>query len=66
MQPVRSIRHSTRAAQLPNARTYFDRLAGRLGTHLLTAFIDAGWIIGISGQRWKVGQSWTLRSITTL
>jgi DNA-binding transcriptional ArsR family regulator len=30
MQPVRSLRHSTRAAQLRSARTCYDHLAGRL------------------------------------
>lgn len=51
MQPVRSLRHSTRAAQLRNARTCYDHLAGRLGAHLLTAFIAAEWITRTEGQR---------------
>lgn len=42
MQPVRSLRHSTRAAQLRNARTCYDHLAGRLGVQITQALIDTG------------------------
>jgi DNA-binding transcriptional ArsR family regulator len=40
MQPVRSLRHSTRAAQLRSARTCYDHLAGRLGVQITQALID--------------------------
>jgi len=42
MQPVRSLRHSTRAAQLRSARTCYDHLAGRLGVQITQALIDTG------------------------
>jgi len=40
MQPVRSLRHSTRAAALRSARTCYDHLAGRLGIQITQALID--------------------------
>jgi DNA-binding transcriptional ArsR family regulator len=42
MQPVRSLRHSTRAAQLRAARTCYDHLAGRLGVQITQALLDNG------------------------
>jgi DNA-binding transcriptional ArsR family regulator len=42
MQPIRSLRHSTRAAALRTARTCYDHLAGRLGVQITQALIDAG------------------------
>ena len=40
MQPVRSLRQSTRAAALRSARTCYDHLAGRLGVQVTQALID--------------------------
>ncbi len=40
MQPVRSLRHSTRAAALRSARTCYDHLAGRLGVQITQALVD--------------------------
>lgn len=42
MQPIRSLRHSTRAAGLRSARTCYDHLAGRLGVQITQALIDTG------------------------
>ncbi|MHB1431632.1 MAG: ArsR/SmtB family transcription factor [Streptosporangiaceae bacterium] len=39
-RPVRSLRQSTRAAALRNARTCYDHLAGRLGVQITQALID--------------------------
>lgn len=49
MQPVRSLRHSTRAAQLRAARTCYDHLAGRLGVQLTQALIDTGALAAADG-----------------
>jgi DNA-binding transcriptional ArsR family regulator len=40
MQPIQSLRQSTRAAALRNARTCYDHLAGRLGVQITQALID--------------------------
>ena len=40
--PVRSLRESTRAAAVRQARTCYDHLAGRFGVTLLDALIDRG------------------------
>jgi DNA-binding transcriptional ArsR family regulator len=40
VEPVRSLRQSTRAAALREARTCYDHLAGRLGVRLTQALID--------------------------
>lgn len=58
MQPVRSLRHSTRAAQLRNARTCYDHLAGRLGVQITQALIDTGALArsdGIADTRRRPG-----------
>lgn len=39
-RPVRSLRQSTRAAALRNARTCYDHLAGRLGVQITQALVD--------------------------
>jgi len=58
MQPVRSLRHSTRAAQLRNARTCYDHLAGRLAVQITQALIDTGALVpsdGITDTRRRPG-----------
>ena len=58
MQPIRSLRHSTRAAQLRNARTCYDHLAGRLGVGVTQALIDTGALVaedGIADARRRPG-----------
>ncbi len=58
MQPVRSLRHSTRATQLRSARTCYDHLAGRLGVQITQALIDAGALAagdGITDTRRRPG-----------
>jgi DNA-binding transcriptional ArsR family regulator len=40
VQPVRSLRQSTRAAALRSARACYDHLAGRLGVELTQALVD--------------------------
>lgn len=58
MQPVRSLRQSTRAAALRSARTCYDHLAGRLGVQLTQALIDTGALVaadGISDTRRRAG-----------
>jgi hypothetical protein len=40
LQPIRSLRQSTRAAALRNARTCYDHLAGCLGVQITQALID--------------------------
>jgi DNA-binding transcriptional ArsR family regulator len=40
MQPIRSLRQSTRAAALRSARTCYDHLAGQLGVQITQALID--------------------------
>lgn len=49
MQPVRSLRHSTRAAQLRDARACYDHLAGRLGVRVTQALIDTGALAACDG-----------------
>lgn len=58
MQPVRSLRHSTRAARLRSARTCYDHLAGRLGVQVTQALIDTGALAprdGITDTRRRPG-----------
>lgn len=43
-EPVRSLRGSTRQAQLRSARTCYDHLAGALGIGLTDAMITRGWL----------------------
>lgn len=47
--PVRSLRQSTRANALRNARTCYDHLAGRLGVELMASLLDAGYLAGGDG-----------------
>jgi DNA-binding transcriptional ArsR family regulator len=47
---VRSLRESTRAAQLRTARTCYDHLAGRLGVEIMAAMIDQGQLDGGDGR----------------
>jgi len=49
MQPVRSLRQSTRAAHLRDARTCYDHLAGRLGVQITQALIDTGALVATDG-----------------
>jgi DNA-binding transcriptional ArsR family regulator len=49
VQPVRSLRHSTRAAALRSARTCYDHLAGRLGVQVTRALIDRGVLAAADG-----------------
>ena len=49
MQPVRSLRQSTREARLRNARTCYDHLAGRVGVQITQALIDAGALTATDG-----------------
>lgn len=51
MQPVRSLRHSTRAAALRSARSCYDHLAGRLGVQVTQALIDREVLIPADGIR---------------
>lgn len=51
MQPIRSLRQSTRAAQLRDARTCYDHLAGRLGVQITQALIDADALAATDGIR---------------
>jgi DNA-binding transcriptional ArsR family regulator len=47
--PVASLREGTRASALRAGRTCYDHLAGRLGTGLMSAMIDAGMLAGGDG-----------------
>lgn len=49
VQPIRSLRQSTRAAALRNARTCYDHLAGRLGVQITQALVDRGALIPADG-----------------
>lgn len=48
-RPVRSLRQSTRAAALRNARTCYDHLAGRLGVQITQALIDRQALTPVDG-----------------
>ncbi|MGH3470677.1 MAG: ArsR/SmtB family transcription factor [Nocardioidaceae bacterium] len=48
-QEIRSLRQSTRAQALRDARTCYDHLAGRLGVALMRAFLDRGYLTGGDG-----------------
>lgn len=48
-RPVRSLRDGTRAAQLRQARTCYDHLAGRLGVALMAVLVDRGHLTGGDG-----------------
>src|ERR671936_3170631 len=43
-EPVRSLRQATRADALRAARTCYDHLAGRLGTALMDALLERGFV----------------------
>lgn len=47
--PIRSLRQSTRAHALRNARTCYDHLAGRLGVALMAAMLERGQLTGGDG-----------------
>jgi DNA-binding transcriptional ArsR family regulator len=47
--PIRSLRQSTRAYALRNARTCYDHLAGRLGVALMGAMLERGHLTGGDG-----------------
>jgi len=49
-QPIRSLRQSTRAEALREARTCYDHLAGRLGVALLSGMLDGGFLEGDDGR----------------
>lgn len=49
-QPVRSLRHGTRARALREARTCYDHLAGRLGVAVMARMLDAGQLAGDDGR----------------
>ncbi|GAA5112078.1 metalloregulator ArsR/SmtB family transcription factor [Pseudonocardia adelaidensis] len=49
-RPVRSLRESTKAAQLRAARTCYDHLAGRLGVEIMAAMIGHGYLDGGDGR----------------
>ena len=48
-RPVRSLHEGTRAHALRQARSCYDHLAGKLGTSLLAALIEQGWLTGGNG-----------------
>jgi hypothetical protein len=48
-QPVRSLRQGTKAQALRFARTCYDHLAGVLGTQLMAALLERGWLAGGDG-----------------
>jgi hypothetical protein len=48
-QPVRSLRQGTKAQALRFARTCYDHLAGVLGTQLMAALLERGWMAGGDG-----------------
>ncbi|GHJ39684.1 transcriptional regulator [Streptomyces sp. TS71-3] len=47
--PVRSLRQSSRARALRQARTCYDHVAGRLGVELMRAMIERGYVAGGDG-----------------
>lgn len=47
--PVRTLRESSRAAAIREARTCYDHLAGRLGTALMRALLERGVLAGGDG-----------------
>ena len=54
-RPVRSLRQGTRAAQLREARTCYDHLAGRLGVALMARLIERGLVAGGDGAHDHAG-----------
>jgi DNA-binding transcriptional ArsR family regulator len=49
-RPVRSLREGSRAAQLRDARTCYDHLAGRLGVAVMASMIEQGHLCGRDGD----------------
>ena len=49
-QPIRSLRQDSHARALREARTCYNHLAGRLGTGLLTGFLQDGLLAGGDGR----------------
>lgn len=49
-EPITSLRSSTRAAQLRQARTCYDHLAGRLGVGIMQGMLDRGYLSGGDGS----------------
>ncbi len=47
--PVKSLKEGTRAQAVRFARTCYDHLAGKLGTELMAAMIERGWLDGGDG-----------------
>jgi DNA-binding transcriptional ArsR family regulator len=48
--PVKSLKEGTRAQAVRFARTCYDHLAGKLGTELMAAMLERGWLEGGDGQ----------------
>jgi DNA-binding transcriptional ArsR family regulator len=48
-RPVRSLREGSRAAQLREARTCYDHLAGRLGVSVMASMLEHGYLDGGDG-----------------
>ena len=48
-KPVRTLRQSTRARSLAEARTCYDHLAGRSGVALHDGLVARGWLVSESG-----------------
>jgi DNA-binding transcriptional ArsR family regulator len=48
-RPVRSLREGSRAAQLREARTCYDHLAGRLGVSVMASMLEHGYLEGGGG-----------------
>lgn len=49
-EPITSLRGSTRAAQLRQARTCYDHLAGRLGVGIMQGMLQRGHLVGGDGS----------------
>jgi hypothetical protein len=47
---VRSLREGTRAQALRHARSCYDHLAGKVGTALMAALLERGWLDGGDGR----------------
>ena len=50
VEPITSLRSSTRAAQLRLARTCYDHIAGRLGVAMMSSLLDRGMLTGGDGD----------------
>ena len=49
VEPITSLRASTRAAQLRRARSCYDHLAGRLGVGVMQRMLERGFLVGGDG-----------------